>query len=608
METFKFIIGSEGQILRCARKLSANSGWKWCYFGVNIQRKEKIAGSLSASRRYRYAKELRNLAYDLKMPFVDWIARVNARYADDLQWWATNIASKSPLQSHFFLLFCYFNLIKRWVFDGKISESQLLIIVEDPYLLKLLEKEMQKDRVDSVLIKSPSIKLCIFNIAYLMKAAIIPLLFLKDMVFSSFLNGYLRHRFKSECKSSEESLSDVVICTWAEERSFGRDGKFRDFYISGLKEFYDKAGAKTGVCAQPQLSFNIKKKILSRGMKIIIMDFYLKTINWITALFQRPRYMRNENLQNFENVNYGPLFQREFLCEKASVVFYYNLCWHYAYKNYFTKNKQVKLFIYPFENQPWEKMVLFALKKYSSAAGSVGYQHSVVPPLFLNYFLGKDEHRYSPAPDCIVTNGSHYENVIRSAGFNSSKVINGGSLRYPGKRHRNLIVRKKEEGNVKNVLFLLMATFPYSAEIIYAMGDIADYGEKFKIFVKPHPDLNNEKIRRLVDSCDNAELVSVPDMDDILPDMDMVVHSGTTAALEAFYSGIPVYKINTELIDMDVFEDLKLQQYEMTVDGRINLNAAGFHTDNSCENVISEPMREDVWLSLLLGGAVKEIK
>src|SRR5438034_368009 len=52
----------------------------------------------------------------------------------------SSIASKTPLQTNFFLLVCYHRLFKSWADKRSLSNARI-VVVEDPWLLALLGRD-----------------------------------------------------------------------------------------------------------------------------------------------------------------------------------------------------------------------------------------------------------------------------------------------------------------------------------------------------------------------------------------------------------------------------------------------------------------------------------
>src|SRR5207244_2298916 len=74
---------------------------------------------------------LTEIALCLKQPFLDWIARLGTMQRSPREWWASALASKSPLQSDLFFLVCYGEVLARWAGAGAPVQ---MVVVEDPWL------------------------------------------------------------------------------------------------------------------------------------------------------------------------------------------------------------------------------------------------------------------------------------------------------------------------------------------------------------------------------------------------------------------------------------------------------------------------------------------
>src|SRR5712692_5952854 len=127
------------QVRRLAGRLSGIS-LEWCYFGTDLSRRGKVNEILAAGKLISITEELNRVAFDTKQPFLDWIAEIGSRQKNKLSWWASKIASKSPVQTDFFLLVCYHRLFRSWVFGERQSGTRI-VVVEDPWLRSLLRRD-----------------------------------------------------------------------------------------------------------------------------------------------------------------------------------------------------------------------------------------------------------------------------------------------------------------------------------------------------------------------------------------------------------------------------------------------------------------------------------
>jgi len=451
-----------------------------------------------------------------------------------------------------------------------------------------------------VLIKRARLGIFIANTFSWIKSKLALLLFLLRGIGVIFPNLYLKLKFEKKFKLINRCYPEIMVFTYLDKRSFFRDNIFRDVYkLDFIAKLYEKHNYKTIISFQFGLSYVLKDKILKAKGSYFIPDFYLSVFQWLSLILFRPILTLGRQINIFHGIDYSVLFLREYLQESASTSFWLRLSTYYAYKNYFQKNQQIKLFIYPFENQPWEKMVLMAVDASGHAAKTAGYQHSSIPEMEINHFLGSGEDNFSPYPDFIIANGSHYEKVLNSAGFKGTRIVNGGSIRYAKKEGEQGFVNKINRP-IKNILFLLQPPLSRSLEVIYSMKNIVSGNNNLKIWVKPHPGFFNKRLEKAIKQTADAAIVN-SSLDEVLSKVDLVVYSSTTAALEALNRGIPVYKIDTELIDLDILEDLGLKIYKMNECQEIRVDSVNFEDRVLLprDDIISEPIKEEAWMSLL---------
>ncbi|MEW6679507.1 MAG: hypothetical protein AB1297_00600, partial [bacterium] len=392
----KYIIDSPNKIIKSARNIPQTEKWHWCYFGVDMTKRHKIELELSSSRRYYYAKEIRKLSHEMKTPFLDGMASINSNHKDSLKWWATRLPSKSVLQTDFFLLLCYFNLIRKWCIEGLEINGTLLIAVGDPFLLKMLKMSLGNKK--GVYVGSPQLDIMKYKIVALIRMVLVRGWFIFKCAIMLFNDFVLKIQYREKYYRMISYNPDVLTCTWVENRCF-KQGEFKDMYLGDLLPIYRERNFKAILTTLTGLTYSLKKQLLKLKEDIIIISFFLKFKDCLKATFSIPINICEREKMIFCDYDYSLLFIREYLLEIGSLFHISNLLEYYAYKNYFAKQKDKKLFIYPFENQPWEKMVLLAIKDSGISIRTAGYQHSSVPEMLLTNFLGKNEAEVMPLPD-----------------------------------------------------------------------------------------------------------------------------------------------------------------------------------------------------------------
>lgn len=603
--TQEIIIGTPAQIKRFAKNIPGPGDWKWVYFGTDIRCKDGIEGALTCGRRHFYGRQLNSTAAGLKPVFIEWVAKINSARGHNLNWWAQRFASKSPFQSDFFLLFCCYHLLKDWLKQFPCAGRQLLVAVEDPLFHKFLKEELRSCGGVSLKILDSRWRLRAVNIDFFFKAKLAFFLFLFRMSRSSLVNLYLRLRYQSRPRGQNDATR-VLVYTEAEEASF-ISGKFQDIYrMDSLVRLFRENGHNAKLSFQFGLHLSLRRKILEQAeADSFLPDAALSVGQWLAILFTAPMRIDSELYSTIDGTDFSRLLFREYLQERSSTSFWSRLCLYQAYKNYFERNKALKLFIYLFENQAWEKMALLAARDSRAGIITAGYQHASILSLELNYFLGRAEQEISPQPDYIIANGAHNAVLLENSGFKKSRILNGGSVRFTRQNRRGTACRAptvyKYDQKRKNILFLLQSQIARSMEVIASMDKVVSKRFEINIFVKPHPAFFNNRLARMIKTkCPGAKISDLA-LEELLKDMDLVVYSSTTAALEAASRGLALLKIDSELIDADIIEELGLSAYRLDNAGLIDLDKVDFSAgqDSRKDNTISEPVNTDVWLSLL---------
>ena len=118
---------------------------EWCYLGTDASQRAQAERFFSVDRHVSIAEELTRLAYKTKQPFLDWITQIGFRQPDALTWWSSRLASKSPLQTDSFLFVCYVELVRAWLNRDEPGSPMRVLIVEDPWLLWVLKRQLAGD-------------------------------------------------------------------------------------------------------------------------------------------------------------------------------------------------------------------------------------------------------------------------------------------------------------------------------------------------------------------------------------------------------------------------------------------------------------------------------
>ena len=145
-----------------------------------------------------------------------------------------------------------------------------------------------------------------------------------------------------------------------------------------------------------------------------------------------------------------------------------------------TQNSKIKKILYPFESQPHQNFINLKFKNTFPKIKIIGYMHTVLPPLPLEYIKKGCE------PDILFVNGESQKKIlVNKLGWSSNQVKSIPSLRY----------KKKLTGNMTKKIFL-----PYflesEDEFLMLFKSLIFSKPKYffpKLEVKNHPSMFNSK-------------------------------------------------------------------------------------------------------------------
>lgn len=577
----------------------------WLYLGQDITQMQHISQVLGKENRYLISDLLQQVALQEKQPFLDFIAELGLHQKNRCHWWASNTAYKNPITDDLFLLWCYAAVFEKACLKGEQNrEKSLVVFVQDRWLYKYLWQCYRQEGLSF-----PSRKFVLLEA-------------LKSIGKGIAIRGYLLLKAGyyiwhsrnigsgSPTPDSTGGEREIYLYSWIEERFFKENGRFEDAYLGRLKDLVKNSGMNVTYITPPFLSPHLKKKCLNHGgCKFIFLDHYINFQSILRSSFSFFWISLPRNLgSRFPSIRI--LLKREAIHELPA--FSSNILYYFAFKKWLKGVKQKKMtIIYPFENQPWDKMLRIAAKESDKDVQLIGYQHSVVPLLLLNYFLGAGESSIMPLVDCVVTNSEYTLDLLKDAGYGETKLVNGGALRYEYlyKTDKNPI--KKDE-TFKSVLVALPALRTVVEELLTALFDAFKDSPNsgFRLVVKFHPDLPLEKLRiRLLPWPVNIQKTDKP-IAETLPEVDLVIYSSSTSGLEALMAGVPVIRYCSEhTLDLDPLgysgevgiESCSASNIKEVVLSALHSRSSDMNRESTSSSLrkLFSPVDEDVWHQIL---------
>lgn len=470
---------------------------------------------------FNYAELLDEAAFEIKQEFLDEISALGRFQNNPLLWWSSKFASKNPHQSDLFLLTCYTVLISRL----PRLHRELWCFVEEPWLYHTLWENLRDSR-SFRFYGRPAARLRLWHskVKFWTKALLLPLA-------TAFRGGYRLFKVRQSFKPRPVQ-ADGLLYSWVEKRSFNAAGEFTDVYLGNLRAILENLDKR--VVRLADINFDLRLMDLVKTNKMVPVESYGSYGDLLGSLLYVFRIPGKESLR-VGSLGLGYLITRAELDENASsgIRKYYSA--YQMFRRLKQSWRQVGFMVYPFENQPWEKVMLLALKTDEKMA-FIGHQHSTLPELVLNYYPGKYEKEAGPLPDVIACSSEYHVPVLQNYFSPRAKVINVGALRHgrpdaaPGKRDPQKIA-----------VFL-----PINRRIAKMMLDSLLWinASDYKYLIKAHPDVPVDGELKGA----HLEVTSMP-AERLMQECSAVIYASTACGVQGAERGLKVFLFRHEYLE-----------------------------------------------------------
>ncbi len=528
-----------------------------CYAGFDYRvRRRLIDGGVNL---LDISEAIEESSRELKFEFIDYIASTGRRQRHEVLWWSSKIASKSNLQTDFFSVVALLEAVTKMV-D---REGCRFLLVSDPRVFFALLGRYPGSAPMSSRVRA----CCAYGLTLLRSL----LLFLPARVYLLLRLLYRNGTFRRYTREAPGRA--VYIYSWLEERSFGGERSYEDPYLGDMLRFTDGKGVLfIPYYGKPSLYARLR----SAGLRFTGLPCYSRISFIVRSLLVVNRVRRDPV---FKGLDLTCLWRVEVFrenCGHSGQRFHEYLCW----KEFFQQAGGT--LVYPYEGQPWEKVMILAASAVRNRWRLIGYQHSSIGKMQLNYHTTPNEAETMPLPDTIVVNSASALELLRIYYEPSGpKVVDGGALRY---RARPLL--KRVERQRKKLGVMMPSERDQTYTLFYDVK--RDSPGRFDIAIKPHPDLPIEEAMP-----ENMEVFSGPAFD-FYARVDGVVYSSSTVGLEAFSYGLPVFRYRGAFIDLQMGEN---GFHPRTIRSIREITEDDLRPGEPRE--VFTPPREDLWRSLL---------
>jgi hypothetical protein len=510
----------------------------WTYLGKDARARAALEARLGRPAR-PLGSRLHDQARRLRRPFLALVARLGAQRTDPEAWWAGTLAWKDPGASDLFLLCCF--RAAAFALAADPEEGRTTVVIEDPWLLHELSGALDgRAFFDAPPSLTPA------------KARAL------------FFGGARRLLWAGRMISSRARLAlhgarraapppgAVAVHSYVLERGFAAAGAWTDHYLPGLAEELEAAGRTVVRFTDPDASGFERGLASLGGVSPLILDASWRGFR--RALFARPPALGAKAVLDGEDVSL--LFERERWADvsragRCAFVFFRDSAAR------FLARTRCSAVVYPWENQPQERML--ALAAAEAGARTVGVQHSTIPSLQLSYFSGDGEISWAPLPEVLIVSGEKPLRDLVADGWPRERLVQGGSRRFAPPSSSPL---PAADAPASNVLLLLPIDRVQARHLLAAAARVAA-GAGFRFFVKCHP---ADPIP--VEQWGFAAEAAPVSMTAALALCGLVAFTGSTAGLEAMLSGRAVLRYRPDsALDVDPCDALGDRELPTAGDG-----------------------------------------
>jgi hypothetical protein len=511
--------------------------------------------------------------------YVEAMGRMAELNGHDLQWWATDIASKnrfaSPMPELLNGLVRCLGAIEEMADDG-----QLLVLLGPPWpVVRSLEKEAELLDWDLRVISWPWSRLS----ARLFGQAKSWGSLAKELLISIFHILEARNHFGQISPRKQNERPVYLIKSFVYPNAFSEEGLYKDPFFGKFPEFLshrlgDAANLLTVALGFEKRAYCYRRMRGLTGGQVVPLEAYLKCPDAIKGFIaiawgRLANKFRVPGKVPFLGHDISELL-RETLASggwKISLAQYL----HFAAGVSIARTYNIIACTMTYEGNPWERMFIKGLQNVQPDLFIAGYQHAVIPQSAAGMFSSQREEGCIPFPSFVLTTGPIPASIVERYGaLSDGRIRVACALRFGYLYSLDSLPRQNFPDSFR-VLVVLEGVRDVLPLVKYVL-DHAPTCRKMKFRIRAHPVLPFDRLLshlgRNAKINDNVEVSHGRSILEDLEECDVVLYWGTTVALEALMLGKPV--VHFDRGDTLSYDPLfELEDFKWTVDAVADLNA-----------------------------------
>jgi hypothetical protein len=473
--------------------------------------------------------------------YVDLIGLISLE-CNSRTWWATNMASKNRETSQLSFLLHEFILIIESI--SRTDGRDLLIISPSWVLVDSLKTYLSKNNLEYQHFPDS------FGIwkEIILTRAISALRVLHVLIRVNMRKVYFTLKLRNRLKELSRQKAYYVVKTFLYDHSFDGDGCYRDAFFGSLPNFLKQ---KEHVLILANIFGSVRlsaEKIQQCESHLILpLEVFLSFKGALRAVTEIVfTKVRIKQRLFFFGYDVTDVVNDELKRTRNGIDFYQFL--HYWLTCRFLESVRAETFLLTYENNPWEKMCIMAIREFSPHTEIIGCQHTCVPQAAAKLFISKYEKDVIPIPDRILTVGKTAKEILKRYGSYDGVAIEPAC----GLRFEYLSELSKCERTRRGRILL-------AADGLYGTHKIVNYvvnelrgNMDYNVRIRTHPALPLERLKNALihrlEDIPNFKVSQTISLKEDLEWADMLIYWGSTVSFEALSMGKPIIRYTTDSV------------------------------------------------------------
>ena len=552
MDTKPQIVAADPASIDSVLRRLPEGPFSWTYLGqdaANYYRARKIFQSrgayLETAHRFDQAAE------SLREPYLSYIYGIGVRLRS-LRWWLTSVSYRSGYVSTVFHQACYLrvalDLVRSWEGPGP-----LVLVMADRPVRTALERNMGGG-------ESPRVR-------WVGPRRTFPLRPVFDVVSMLAHRAFIAGREAAWLLRARRMIPrpyvpnepTTLLVSWANSGNLRNGGEFHRSFFGDTADKLSEMGNRVAVVPMvlPDVPYRwALHQLREAPIPLMVPHRYLGLMDLVRAVassFARPPFPRS--IPEFSEMDISVLIREDLRTHWVSNQVVDALLVAAVVRRWAGLGASISRIIYTYENQPWERALCWETRRSLPEAVLVGYQHSRVPRMLLNYYLAPGGETEAPLPDRVVTVGEHTARMLSADGYGPIIRV-GGALQMQsvlGLRSRTDKETERQDG--APVLVAGGNGFGETAELLDLAFQLFAEDDGVPIVVKCHPIMPFEKVSGSIRPLPKNVQVSDEPIEELMLKSSLMVYTGSTVCIQALALGLPVVHVRPQFdFDLDPLE------------------------------------------------------